>query len=111
MTHTGSSKRIIFDVDTTEITKTYTGNIIVKGFSNHAYKEYEFSHFLPTSYPKSLLTHANNTSKLWNEWFGHMTFKYLQHLHNDKLVGGFPLIKSSEGVCLDLLVGNHPNKK
>ena len=42
MTHTGSPKRAIFGPNSVEITYISTGNIIVKGAANHAYKEYEF---------------------------------------------------------------------
>ena len=82
----------------------------MKGVSNHAFKAYEFSHFIPTSYLSTLLTHANNTRKLWHEIFGHQNFKYLQYLHNDKMVEGLSLIKSSEGVCTGFLVGKHLEK-
>ena len=77
MTHTGSPKRVTFDLDTIEILEVFTGNMIAKGIANHAFKAYDFSHFIPNSYMSALLTHANNTSKLWNEIFGHLNFKYL----------------------------------
>ena len=83
----------------------------MKGFDNHAYKAYEFSHFLPTSYPKSLLTHANNTRKIWHERFSHVNFKYLQKIPNNLIGWGFPLVKSLEGVCPVCLVVKHPEKK
>ena len=51
MTHIGSPKRVIFGLDLGKITYIFTGNIIVKGVANHASKAYEFSHFLPFSYP------------------------------------------------------------
>ena len=34
-----------------EISNISTGKIIVKGVANHTSKAYEFSHFLPYSYP------------------------------------------------------------
>ena len=69
--------------------------MIVKGVANHAFKAYEFSHFLPNSYPSALLTHANKKIKMWHEIFGHLNFKYLQQLHNENMVEGFPPIKYS----------------
>ena len=51
MTHIGSPNRVIFDPDSLEITYISTGNIIVKGDTNHASKAYEFSHFMPFSEP------------------------------------------------------------
>ena len=67
MTHTGSPKRVTFDSGTIEITKKYTGQFIAKGIANHSTKAYEFSHFLPASPPTALLSHANNTTKIWHE--------------------------------------------
>ena len=90
--------------------KIPTGNLIVKGIFNHASKGYDFSHFLTTSYPKELLTHANNTRKLCLERFGHLNFKYIQKLHNEKWVEDFPLTKSPKGVCPGFLAGRHPKK-
>ena len=51
MIHTSSPKRVIFGLDSLEITYISTGNIIVKGVSNHASKAYEFSDFMPFSEP------------------------------------------------------------
>ena len=62
----------------------------MKGIANHSTKAYEFSHFLPVSPPIALLSHGNNTRNIWHEKFGHLNFKYLQQLHNDKMVEGFP---------------------
>ena len=51
MTRTGSIKRVIFGLDSVEITDISTRNIIAKGAANHASKSYEFSHFMPFSEP------------------------------------------------------------
>ena len=51
MAHTGSPKRVIFGLDSVEITYISIGNIIAKGVANHASKAYEFSHFMPFSEP------------------------------------------------------------
>ena len=51
MTHTRSPKCVIFGLDLVEITNISTRNIIEKGIANHAWKEYEFSRFLPFSEP------------------------------------------------------------
>ena len=77
MTHTGSPKRVTFDLDSVDISIISTRNLIVKD-ANHAFKEYEFSHFLLNSYVSFLLTHANDTRRIWHEIFGHLNFKYLQ---------------------------------
>ena len=83
MTHTGSPKKFIFspdEVEITEITDISTGRVIAKGVANHAQKVYMFSHFLPYSNPSALLIHANESSNLWHEIFGHLNYKYLSDL-------------------------------
>ena len=67
--------------------------------------------FLPVSPPTALLTHTNNARKIWHEKFGNLNFKYLQQLHNEKMVEGLPLIKTSDGVCPGFLVGKHSKKR
>ena len=111
MTPTSSPKRVTFDLDIVDIIEKYIGQLIVKGIANHSTKSYEFSHFFPISPPTTLLSHANNTSKIWHEIFGNLNFKYLQQLHNDKMVEGLPLIQTSDGVCFGCLVGKHPEKR
>ena len=78
MTHIGSPKRVTFDLESVEITEKATGLLVAKGIANHSTKAYEFSHFLPISPPTTFLSHANNTSKIWHERFGHLNFKYLK---------------------------------
>ena len=80
MTHTGSPKKVIFSPDEVEITEISTGRVIAKGVANRAQKVYMFSHFLPYSNPFALLIHANESSKLWHEIFGHLNYKYLSDL-------------------------------
>ena len=46
MTHTGSPKQVLFDLDSVEISYISTGKIIVNGDTNHDSKAYEFSHFM-----------------------------------------------------------------
>ena len=100
MTHTGSPKRVTFDSDSAEIIEKGTGNIVAKGIANYSTKAYEFSHFLHVSPPTTLLSHANNTINIWHERFGHLKFKYLKLLHNDKMVEGLLSIQTFDGVCL-----------
>ena len=83
----------------------------MKGIANHFTKAYEFSQFLPVSPPTALLSHANNTSNIWHERYGHLNLKYLQQLHNDKMVEGFPLMQTSDGLCFGFLVGKNPEKR
>ena len=49
MTYIGSPKRVIFGLDSMEISCISTGKLILKSVANHVSKAYEFSHFLPYS--------------------------------------------------------------
>ena len=49
MTHTCSQKRVVFGLDSVDISYISTRMMIVKGITNDASKEYEFSHFMPYS--------------------------------------------------------------
>ena len=100
MTHTGSPKRVTFDPNSVQITEKDTRKLVAKGIANHSTKSYEFSHFLHVSPPTALLSHANNNNNIWHERFGHLNFKYLKLLHNDKMLEGFPSIQTSNGVCV-----------
>ena len=49
MTHTGSPKRVVFELDTVEISDISTGKLISQGVTNHISKEYMFLCFFPYS--------------------------------------------------------------
>ena len=51
MTHTSSPKRVVFGLDSVEISYISTRKMIARGVANHASKAYEFSHFLQYSNP------------------------------------------------------------
>ena len=66
MTHIGSPKKFVFSHNDVEITEISNGRFIKKGFIDHISKVYKFSHFMPFSNPSSLLTHGNETNKIWS---------------------------------------------
>ena len=61
--------------------------------------------------PTALLTHGNEVSRLWNERFGHLNFKYLQQLHKNSMVEGLLVIKETTRICKDCVVGKLPKHK
>ena len=110
MTHTGEAKIVTSTLDLVEIVEISSNQVIAIGYIDHHERMYKFSNFLPTSNEQDLLSHANETSKLWHERFGHMNYKYLQALHKDEMVEGLPQIKSSNGACIGCVVGKHPER-
>ena len=77
MTDTRDPKRVSFILNDVEITKLASRKLVAKGLANHHAKAYEFSHFVADANPTALVTHGNKVSRLWNERFGHLNFKYL----------------------------------
>ena len=77
ITHTSKAKRVIFTPDIMEIAKISTNKAVALGFADHQARMYKFSHFLPYSRGKMLLSHANETNNQWHERFGHMNYRYL----------------------------------
>lgn len=53
--------------------------IIATGKDDHKSRLYRFSHFEPPT-GTYFIAHAYPLSKLWHERFGHVNYKYLQHL-------------------------------
>ena len=86
MTHIGSPKKVFFSSNEVEISDIENGRVITKGFLDHSSKVYQFSHFIPFFNPSTPLTHANEASKLWNERFGHVNYKYLSGLCDKDMV-------------------------
>ena len=111
MTYTGPPKKVIFSPDDAEITEILNGKVIAKGVVDHTSNVYKFSHFLPYSNPFALLTHANETSNIWHEIFGHLNYKYISDLNGKYMVIGLPKIKFSKGVCQGCILGKHPEHK
>ena len=108
MNHNGSPKKVIFSPDDVEFIEISNGKVIEKGVVDHTSKVYKFSNFLPYSNPSALLIHANEASKIWNEIFGHINYKYLFDLSEKEMVIGLPKIKFSKGVCQGCILGKHP---
>ena len=72
MNHIGESKRVKFTPKLVEIVEISSNQVVVIGYADHQEGMYKFSNFLPSSSDEELLSHANETSKIWHEIFGHM---------------------------------------
>ena len=77
MKHTREGKRVTFATYIMKIDKISTNKVVALGFVDHQARMYKFSHFLPYFRGKTLMSHANETRKMWHEIFGHMNYKYL----------------------------------
>jgi hypothetical protein len=54
--------------------------------------------------------HVNEESRLWNERFGHLNFKYLDELSKGGMVDGLLHIQYKYRVCQGCILGKHPKE-
>jgi hypothetical protein len=107
---TQTSKRIEFTSDSITVLDMHDSSIIAVGEVDHKSQLYKFTKF--TDYDSSLLlTHANDSSRVWHERFGHLNFRYMQRISKQGMLKGFPYIQFSEGVCEGCILGKHPKEK
>ena len=80
ITHSSTGKRVEFTHDAVNIFDIQSNSEVSTSEVNHRSRLYTFSEFIE---PDSalLLTHANDSSRLWHERFGHLNFKYMQQLY------------------------------
>jgi hypothetical protein len=98
ITHSGSRNKAKFTPESVIISNLSDGSKIVVGEVNHHSRFYTLSHFTHKSDYVSLLTHANEESRLWHERFGRLNFKYLDQLSKGGMVDGLPHIQYTNGV-------------
>jgi hypothetical protein len=77
---------------------------------NHQSRLYTFSGFIEPDYAL-LLTHADESSRIWHKRFEHLNFKYMQQIRKKILVDGLPDIHLSKGICDRCVLGKHPQEK
>jgi hypothetical protein len=58
-----------------------------------------------------LLTHADESSRVWHEIFGHLNFRYMQRLAKQGMVKGLTYIHFSKGVCEGSIIDKHLEEK
>jgi hypothetical protein len=110
MKNSGTGKKFIFTPNAVDIYDMQTNSRVATSEVNHQSRLYTFSEFIE---PDSalLLTHADESSRIWHERFGHLNFRYMQQLSKKILVDGLPDIHFSKGVCEGCVLGKHPQEK
>jgi hypothetical protein len=110
MTNSSTGKKFIFRPNSVDIYDMQTNSGVATDEVNHQSRLYTFSEFTE---PDSalLLTHADESSRIWHERFGHLNFRYMQQLSKKRLVDGLPDIHFSKGVCEGCVLGKHPQEK
>ena len=110
ITHFGTKKRVEFTPDAMNIYDLHSSSKIATGEVNNGARLYTFSEFIESE-SSLLLTHADDSSRLWHERFGHLNYRYMQQLSKNEMVEGLPNISFSKGVCEGCVLGKHPREK
>jgi hypothetical protein len=76
MTNSGTGKRVIFTPDAVDIYDMQTNSRVSTGEVNHQSRLYTFSKFIEPNYAL-LLTHVDESSRIWHKRFGHLNFRYM----------------------------------
>ena len=99
-----------FTPDAVNIHDLHSSSKIATGVVNNGARLYTFSEFIESE-SSLLLTHADDSSRIWHERFGHLNYKYMQQLSKHEMVEGLPNINFSKGVCEGCFLGKHPREK
>jgi hypothetical protein len=77
MKNFGTGKKVLFTPNSMDIYDMQTNSMVSTGEVNHQSRLYTFSKFIE---PDSalLLTHADESSRIWHERFGHLNFIYMK---------------------------------
>jgi hypothetical protein len=110
MTNFGTGKKVISTPNTVDIYDMQTNSRVATGEVNHQSRLYTFSKFIELD-SALLLTHADESSRIWNKRFENLNFKYMQQLSKKILVYGLPDIHFSKGICEGCVLGKKPQEK
>jgi hypothetical protein len=110
MKNFGTGKRVMFTPDAVDIYDMKTNSRVSTSEVNHQSRLYTFFEFIE---PDSALlpTHANESSRIWNEISMNLNFRYMQQLSKQGMVDGLPNIHFSKGICEGCFLGKHPQEK
>jgi hypothetical protein len=110
MMNSGTGKKVVFTPNAVDIYDMQTNSNVSTGEVNHQSRLYTFSEFIE---PDSalLLSHTDESSRIWHERFGNLNFRYMQQLSKHRLVDGLPDIHFSKGVYEGCVLGKHPQEK
>jgi hypothetical protein len=71
--------KFIFTPDAVEIYDMKTNSRVSIGEVNHQSRLYTFSEFIEPDYAL-LLSHVNESSRIWMKSFRHLNFRYMKHI-------------------------------
>ena len=82
-------------------------HVLVTGIVDDITRLYKFDNFGSSPFPLFFVSHSDDLSKLWHEWFGHLNYRSLHKLCNQHMVNGLPLVSCRYGVCVGCVLSKH----
>jgi hypothetical protein len=110
MTNSDTGKKFIFTPNFVDIYDMQTNSRVATSEVNHQSRLYTFFEFIEPDF-SLLLTHGDESSRIWHKRIGHLNFRYMQKLSKHRLVDGLPDIHFSKGVCEGCVLRKHPQEK
>jgi hypothetical protein len=110
MKNSGTRNKFVFTPNSVDIYDMQTNSMVSTGEVNHQSRLYTFSEFIEPDF-SLLLTHVDESSRIWHKRFGHFNFRYMQKISKHRLVDGLLDIHFSKGVCEGCVLGKHPQAK
>jgi hypothetical protein len=100
-------KKFIFTPNAMDIYDMQTNSMVSTSEVNHLSRLYTFSEFIDPDF-SLLLTHVDESSRMWHERFVHLNFIYMKQISKKILVDGLTDIHFSKGICEGCVLGKHP---
>jgi hypothetical protein len=107
MKNSGTGKKFIFTPDAVDMYDMQTNSKVSTDELNHQSRLYTFSEFIELDF-SLLLTHADESSRIWHERLRHLDFRYMKQLSKQGLVDGLPYIHFSKRNYEGCVPGKHP---
>jgi hypothetical protein len=110
MKNSSTRKNVIFTPNAMDMYDMQTNSKIATAEVNHQSRLYTFSEFIEQDYVL-LLTHADESSRIWHESSSHLNFRYMQQHRNTRSVDGLPKIHFPKRICEGCVLRKHPQEK
>ena len=108
ITHLGEGKIVNFSPHQVIIKdKKDPKHVLATGIADDITRLYKFDNFGSSYFSSVFVSHRNDLSKLWYEWFGHLNYRSLQQLCNQQMVTSLPLVLCRDGVCDGCVLNKH----
>jgi hypothetical protein len=105
-----TKKKVIFTPNEVYIYDMKTNSKVATSEVNHQSRPYTFYEFIEPDFTL-LLTHADESSRIWHEWFGNLNFRYMQQIRKYGMVEGLLDTHFSKGICEGCVLAKHPQEK